>query len=324
MSESTNPGALENVFYKREEIIITPPPEDNGAGKIDDIHDERTSILARVRHLLGDVSSKLREVPIEENAQEYEAFVKQMGAIERLVKRHDIYFVHATSPTNTNATNEVVDRSRDLSWQDKIDIILAHRPTISTSTFRPNSFAYTWDHLGVILKSGTAAAAYTTDGMTYATGLKERLSRNEIPKNRKEYQRSVESAIYHDSRFSWNEIVIDRPAVAGLFVNLDPIPPPKLHTSYHDFRDVFAKTSIGYRDKEIPYSDIYDYTRELQMPIYAIYYGQVYEVGYDTDKGTLVKGKAVSPQAILDVHFTIPHEKLEEISKQSGTFLKSP
>lgn len=140
-----------------------------------------------------------------------------------LMKEKNCYFVHVVQVTDNldvSANNKSAD-TKKLSIADKLDILYAANPALSTSTLRPNTQDGTFQGgFGVIFSQGEIISANQSDDGTLAKSLHER----EIIGGAKNTVDDITKAIerkHGGEGKSYNEIVLVKPEVAGGFMKID-------------------------------------------------------------------------------------------------------
>lgn len=147
--------------------------------------------------------------------------------VKQLAERHGVFFVHdiVDEDWKPSANNQAID-TKQLDWDEQLDLLLGLEPTISVSTIHPGTKQGTFGggSWGVFLSGGRALGGEMGDAGTVAEGLRDRsISRNGITdvaeaiSRRREYASGyVED--YKETDSSYNEIVLESPEVAGIYV----------------------------------------------------------------------------------------------------------
>lgn len=140
-----------------------------------------------------------------------------------LMKEKNCYFVHmmqVTKALDVSENNKSIDTNK-LTNVDKLDILYAANPTLSTSTLRPHTQDGTFQGgFGVIFSQGKIVSANQSDDGTIATSL----SKREIIGGEKNSKEDIDKAIdrpHGGYGKSYNEIVLKEPEVAGGFMKID-------------------------------------------------------------------------------------------------------
>ncbi len=140
-----------------------------------------------------------------------------------LMKEKNCYFVHmmqVTKALDVSRNNQSLD-TKKLTNTDKLDILYAANPTLSTSTLRPHTQDGTFQGgFGVIFSQGKIVSANPSDDDTIALSL----SKREIIGGEKNSQEDIDKAIdrpHGGYGKSYNEIVLKEPEVAGGFMKID-------------------------------------------------------------------------------------------------------
>lgn len=181
-----------------------------------------TSIKAEARVVM-ETSAQERLVAKEQD--------EKLRSVEDITQRHGCFMVHdlVTADWKPSANNNAVD-TKKLSLNDQLDIVLGLEPTIATSTLRvgnPQDKTFGRGSWGVFLSGGRTLGGEPQDAGTQAHGLRKR--------NVGERFRGVDSiddAIMSPHKASYNELVVENPKVAGLYIKWsDDMPPLSKITS---------------------------------------------------------------------------------------------
>lgn len=149
-------------------------------------------------------------------------------SIDKNAREHEVVFLHGLPQgefmANTADNNPTLNTS-GLSARAKADIVMGLEPTISVSTFSPHdereaSLMYS---SGLIIGEGTIMSAYEEDAATYAESFDikfpkydERAVSSVQPRPIEEISKSI--AQEGRNLLPWNEFVVQRPKVAGVFL----------------------------------------------------------------------------------------------------------
>ncbi len=191
--------------------------------------------------------------------------------VKEVMKRHKVFFAHGINLNRLPEGNSLLVEGAH--WKEKFKLLLALRPTISTSTFREGDseraiYAAT---MGVLMGGGHVEAASYRDAGTRAAGIKKRLTwenptKQLLAHGAEEIERAVGSP-EDGPRQDYNELVVRDPEPVGLFVVL----PDKLEDSNGEL--VTRKGSnLRASNKEIV-----DFANEMSLSLYAIQNGEVFE-----------------------------------------------
>jgi hypothetical protein len=225
--------------------------------------------------------------------------------IKNIAGQYDVFFVHGLKDKMAPDTNSLLSQSATV--EDKLKILLAFEPTISTSTISAgDSNRNMWSRVGVLLAGGRVLEAMEGDAGTVARGLKQRENHQSTPDT--EIAARIKSSI--EKRAAWgtsyNELVVESPAVAGIYICIDA---DSTRIEYEPFR-VERLLTIS---------------QETGLPLYAIEGGRVYEMTYEIDpestkdrrdpsfgyvikaspRHKIVLGKAITPAAVTEKAFSL-------------------
>ncbi len=140
-----------------------------------------------------------------------------------LMKEKNCYFVHmmqVTKALDVSENNKSVDTNK-LTNADKLDILYAAQPTLSTSTLRPHTQDGTFQGgFGVIFSQGKIVSASRGDNGTIAISLSERRIGGGNQNSKEEIDKAIDRP-HGGYGKSYNEIVLKEPEVAGGFMKID-------------------------------------------------------------------------------------------------------
>ena len=223
--------------------------------------------------------------------------------ITNVAKKHEALLIHAIHPSFTPEENSLLHQGT--SWQTKLDILLALEPTISTSTIRkgdrPDNM---WSGMGVILARGSIVDAAPTDAGTRATRINARGRSGSFAGEPKAIEGKIDHAISARSPDNYNELVVEKPKIAGLFLSVDDIPEHK-------------RLSID----RVGAEEMVTKARELGVPLYAISQGEAFETSWDETQQKLILGRQRSSEDIMQP-IEIPEEKRHSL--EENLFKEAP
>lgn len=150
--------------------------------------------------------------------------------VSSLVKKHGVFFCHdiVDADWKPSANNKAIDTTK-LDFNDQLDILHGLDPTISVSTLHKGSKQRTFGKgsWGVFLSGGRVLGGEESDAGTVARGLRDRKFWN----SESETTESIENAITrknfekyegnHLESSSYNELVVENPEIAGVYVKWD-------------------------------------------------------------------------------------------------------
>ncbi|MBT4071765.1 MAG: hypothetical protein HOE80_03515 [Candidatus Magasanikbacteria bacterium] len=223
-------------------------------------------------------------------------------SVEEIIREYDNFFVHGINPKYVPLLNSMLNRG--VEWQKKLRILLSLEPSLSTSTIESgDDYTNIWSRMGVVLNGGRVAGAHPLDAGTQATSLNNRIG---ITGNSADIEKDIKRAISEKNRY--NEFVLEQPQVAGFYVCIE---------------------DIGGEQKDlVDFSEIYLETQELDMPLFVLEHGEMYEAIYDEQSNRLTPGKKVSPQEMLTTQYDLSEDRrnelVDEILTDSPFKIKSP
>ena len=229
---------------------------------------------------------------------------RQIRDIGNVTRQYEATFVHGIHPKYIPQVNSLLNEWVD--WKMKLKILLALGPTISSSTMRKGeSGEGLWARMGVILSGGSIQTADIRDAGSRAQGLKKRIGWS----NQRDIQKRIRQAVTEKHLDRYNEFAVQDSEIAGFFVNTDEI----LRLQ---------------RSNLAPVSEIIPFIKELDMPLYAMHEGEVYETEYDETGTNFIMKDKISPSEITTRRFQLDpvrKEKLfEEILADSPFKITSP
>lgn len=141
--------------------------------------------------------------------------------MKTLIDEHKVFFVHDIVDVDwkPSENNKAID-TRELDFEDQLNITLGLDPTLSVSTISPDSKNRTFGRgsWGVVMSGGRIVGGQESDAATVATGLKdrhldERFTSTEAIDKAIERPYSGEK----ENSESYNELVLESPEVAGVY-----------------------------------------------------------------------------------------------------------
>lgn len=138
-------------------------------------------------------------------------------SVETLAKEKGVFFVHGiVNHKSWGGENEVLDASQ-LTWSEKLDLVIGLEPTLSSSTLQPGTEQQTHGRRGVIFSRGRALGGSRNDMQSLARGLRERVFEDSMKSTA-----SINEAIgsEHSRQGGYNEIILEKPEVAAVYINL--------------------------------------------------------------------------------------------------------
>ena len=234
--------------------------------------------------------------------------------VKNVLEQYDVAMVHALISRGAPSENTLL-RS-DITWQEKLKIILAFEPTISTSTISPEQQA-TWRNMGVILSGGRVEAASSGDAGTQAKGLKNREVRKSNPEiyDPTGQRRSIETQLQNatSKRGAYNEIVVGNPEVAGFFIKI---------------QEDGSIEELGDMDGFVSPNEVFKTVQEMNLPLFVIKGGEVYRSSPDmaekvlsdpvrgTYKTIMKFGEKIPPMELAKLPGVLDKEKQSELAME--------
>jgi hypothetical protein len=138
-----------------------------------------------------------------------------------LMKEKNCYFVHTiqvTKALDVSENNASID-TRKLTPADRLDILYAANPMVSTSSIRPNKQDGTfYGGFGVIFSQGKIVSATQGDDGTVALSLTKR-NISTVYNTEEDVNRAIDRNHTGNGK-SYNEIVMEQTEIAGGFMKL--------------------------------------------------------------------------------------------------------
>jgi len=237
---------------------------------------------------------RAREMLLEFYTNESEKYKEYKEGLEArqvssIMNNYEVAVVHALHPTFTPGENTLMREGASL--EDKLRVLLATQPTISASTFgSQDSHDNLWASVGVILRAGEVLNADSSDLGTKATSIDGRGST--APLFGKGNIRERITKAVAGPKIKYNELVVDNPDVAGMFICLDP---------FQEYSNQEEARSIDHREfKRI--------SNSLSLPVYALLGGEIYEAIFNEKTKRYDVGPKVSLKEIQNSDFSIDEE----------------
>jgi hypothetical protein len=170
--------------------------------------------------------------------------------VSKLASKHGVFFIHdiVDASWKPSANNRAIDTQK-LDFNDQLDILHGLEPTISVSTLHEGSKQRTFGKgsWGVLLSGGRVLGGAPGDAGTVAVGLKDRRFHSKESAT----VRSIDNAILRKSNWSneevsvredtsYNELVVENPEIAGVYVKWDNEMPKLTEKS-----EIFLKNGNG-------------------------------------------------------------------------------
>jgi hypothetical protein len=236
--------------------------------------------------------------------------VKERSAsidLKEFAAKHHVIVAHGINPDSYVAGNSAL-MAEASNFQTKLAVTLALEPTIATSSLRVgDSERNVWNGVGVILSGGQIIDAHAHDAGSVASGLHERSTHPGLKKE--VLEEKLRTAANPDAGArSWsgyNEIIVDNPKVAGLYVVNDELQE--------------NSTQIN-----IPI-EVEQASEHFGLPLFVISHGQAYAVRRYEDR--IIMGEPLSPEQLSASMFTLDKTTRESMIAQlleQGVFKGDP
>ncbi len=282
---------ISSMFRKNEieqELQLDPKKK-----KLEDLKKDiegRLKIIGETESVILDISSldeaktKLAEFYKEQSdlKSSFESEEKERD-IETLSKDKGYIFLHGIPTKNRNmnntAENNPAMKTSGMSTEDKLSLLMGLEPTVSASVLKEGQQdAQTYYTFGVILGGGKVLSAYKEDSGTLAESLYSRRSKYDRETKQTSIQpnitahldEAVNAPVESRNWGKYNEIVVEQPKVAGLYINLS-----QLNNNYD-------RIGIG---------ELKRYSEIMNLPIYALKDGEIYPFDIDSKIGVMDDGR---------------------------------
>ena len=233
----------------------------NIIGEIESVISD-ASFLETARKDLKDFYTKQSDI---KSAFESEAHERD---VETLSREKGYIFFHGV-PTknrgmNNTSENNPLLKTSVMTTEDKLSLLMGLEPTISASVFKEGEKdVQTYYVFGVIIGGGKVLSAYKEDAGTLAESVYSRRSKydsetketNIQPNVTERLNVAVHTPVQNRKWGKHNEIVIEDPKIAGLFINLS------------QFNKDHDRISLG---------ELEQYAKSLNLPLYAVKDGRVH------------------------------------------------
>lgn len=196
--------------------------------------------------------------------------------VETLMEQYQSIFIHGLHAGFTPQGNSLL--RENMNWRTKLNVALCLRPTISTSAIRKGDTSnYMWARSGLLVTGGSVIEGHGRDGGTRAKAVNSRHSGYSGRTNLE----SIRSAVWTHYDNSYNELVVESPKVAGIYIYQDrELDPMKDHNDLP------------------PVSEIIKAHHELGLPIYIVNTRGFFEAQI-TPEGTLKENKSVDAKDLI-------------------------
>jgi len=251
-----------------------------------------------------------------EKENEWNAYEKEQQErdVENVLAKYNVAIVHALTPRGGPESNSLI-RS-DIPWEEKLKIVLAFEPTISTSAISPEQQGM-WAGMGVLLNGGSVEVASPSDAATIAEGSKRIVTHSSATYDFSEgHTKPIEQQLqetisyHHEGDFmNYNEVIVSNPEVAGFFAR------------------VKEDNSL---DVGVSAEEIFPVVEKIHMPVFAVKKGEVYRIdpslreevvgkevfGIKTYKTVLKLGEKVMPRELASLPGAISKEQKEQFANE--------
>ena len=266
--------------------------------------------------LLGELTAQLDDKSRLEKARSklvdfydahsegYDQYIEEgeVRSLENIAKDNDVYFVHAIRP-DAGGLGSLLD-IEEPDWRLKLNILLGIEPTISASTTSEgDTYADLWGRMGVVLKGGRVMGAHSGDAFSVAEGFKIKSGTQE---DVEEFKESLDETLSYrrqqpgDER-GYNEFIVRDPKVGGFFVcidNWDEQSRSHRRTLVEDPREIMA------------------FLKEINMPLYVLYEGQLYDTEFDPLTGAFEYRDKVGYDQVFNSPFHVEDAQKKKITNR--------
>ncbi len=206
--------------------------------------------------------------------------------VEKIAIEQSTVFIHSIQPNLVPGKNSLLKENVD--WATKLKILLAFNPTLSTSSLQPgDGLSNMWASSGIIVGRGTVLDATPRDAQTVAKGFGERATR--FGADKRPLQEKVDSALRERSPNFYNEFVIARPEIAGIYIAVE--------------------SNNQTRPDCVDPQEALQLSNELGIPVYIIKNGEIFEAAIDPDGNKIQPGKKVTLDQVYGTSAYRPSEE---------------
>lgn len=217
--------------------------------------------------------------------------------LDRVIEEEEVLCVHGIHPNFIPGSNSLLRQGVD--WETKLKILLTFEPTISVSTIKEgDTDRNMWARMGVILNGGRILSAYSSDAGTVSSslGIRKRAGL-ESELEQKYMGDKIREAITLRHEGSYNELVVERPGVAGFYICLD------------------NDASLNHGDL-VEAKEIIKATDKFFMDCYAIKGGKLYKMIYDENLEKINLGEEIDRKQITQKSFNLQEEEKKILTEE--------
>ncbi len=215
--------------------------------------------------------------------------------VKSVMRDHDVFVIHSIAPDSVPGENSLL--TYNVSWEEKLQILLAFDPMVSASTIKEGDTVLNmWSPMGVVLKGGHILSANPIDGGTVAESIGARANARVYDKN---ISVSIGRAIRERKRDFYNELTVSSPEVAGIYVThqrrVGPVSIKKTPPIDRDIRKVAEKFGIT---------------------VFVLENGNLYRSHFDENRGLFVaEGEPLSKEQIIQQSFSMDSQKRQALKQ---------
>lgn len=232
----------------------------------------------------------------EEKYKEWKRYEEDEKArkLDNVIEKEDVLCIHGIHPNFIPGSNSLLKQGVD--WETKLKILLTFEPTISASTIKEGDMDKNmWARMGVILNRGRILSAYPWDAGTVSSSLNVR-KQGSSGSEQKNMEDKIKEAIAQRPDGSYNELVVERPGIAGFYICLD-------HTDFNYENIVETK-------------EIMKATNKFFMDCYAIKGGKLYKIIYNESLGKINLGEEIDRKQITQKSFNLQEEEKKILTEE--------
>ena len=265
-----------------------------------DIDKNNKAELAEAKQAISDfyqdASEKWNEYLVEQ----------EKSKVEKVIEEYNVLIVHGIHPNFVPAGNSLLNL--DVDWQTKLKIALAFEPSLAASSIKENdSNRNMWARMGLIIRGGRVIKAYPQDLGTVATGIKKRYESGILMPEMVSEQ--IKEAITKRADGGYNELNIDECQTAGFYFCTD-------------------RTKNLIENNIVDLDEIYQTCQELELPLYVIKNGLLYESLYHPDlKKVEIQREQVIKDQLKDVRPSqeqaVRKKVIQELEESYGQYVDS-
>jgi len=231
---------------------------------------------------------------------------QEQAKIKTVIEKYNVLIIHGIHPNFVPGENSLLNI--DVDWKTKLKIALALEPSLAASTIKENdSYRNMWARMGLLIRGGKIIKAYPQDLATVATAIKKRHESGTLMP--KKVSEQIEEAVTKRADGSYNELNVEECQTAGFYFYID-------------------QTENLIKNDLVDLDEIYQTCQELELPLYVIKNGLLYESLYHPDlKKVEIQREQVIKDQLKDVRPSqeqaVRKKVIQELEESYGQYVDS-